>query len=109
MKSMNSIARLMFVSVFFFSCFSAGNPEKTAEKFLSAINERKFEEANNKLTDQEIEEQIDKKIKNIYKAVQEIDFENALREMVGKYVNVHTPNLYIGHPRGYKAHLMKIG
>ena len=34
---------------------------------------RKFEEANNKLTDQEIEEQIDKKIKNIYKAVQEID------------------------------------
>ena len=45
MKSLNPIAALILVSVFFVSCFSAGTPEKTAEKFLTAINERKFEEA----------------------------------------------------------------
>lgn len=45
MKSFNAIFKLMLVSVFFVSCFSAGNPEKTAEKFLTAINERKFDEA----------------------------------------------------------------
>jgi hypothetical protein len=45
MKPVQSILALMLASVLFVSCFSAGNPEKTAEKFLSAINERKFEEA----------------------------------------------------------------
>jgi hypothetical protein len=45
MKSLNSLVILILVSVLFVSCFSAGNPEKTAEKFLTAINERNFEEA----------------------------------------------------------------
>ena len=45
MKSFNPLLSLLLVSVLFASCFSSGNPEKTAGKFLNAINERKFDEA----------------------------------------------------------------